>query len=129
ILIPLVFSFPFGPEETYGNFSLGLVYGHSYINYGFNPSKSFVRQVGNDYVEIPAFNHNQNYASFGGFINAKIGYKYAYIVPSLSMYYQNYGTYNLFNIQQERFKGLTVIPSIGLQFNIGQKKKGERNVE
>jgi hypothetical protein len=125
ILVPLVFSYSFGPEETYGNFSFGVVYGHSFINYGFNPSKQLVRQVGSKYESIPSFNHKQNYSSIGAFINGKIGYKYAYFLPALSVYHQNYGTYDLFGLQQESYKGWTFVPSLGLQLTLGAKKKNK----
>jgi hypothetical protein len=123
ILVPLVFSYSFGPEETYGNFSFGVVYGHSTIEYGFNPSKVFVRNVGSVIERIPAFNQKESYSSYGGFINAKLGYKYVYFVPALSIYYQNYGTYNLFGLQQESYKGATFIPSLGIQFNFATGKR------
>ena len=122
ILIPLVFSRSFGPEETYGNVSFGVVYGHSSIKYGFNPSKVFVKYAGNNIERIPSFSNKQSYSSIGGFINAKIGFKHAYFLPSLSIYHQDYGTYNLFG-QQESYKGVTFIPSLGLQFNLGRKDR------
>jgi hypothetical protein len=122
ILIPLVFSRSFGFEETYGNVSFGVVYGHSFIEYGFDPTKEFVRKVGNGIEKIPSFSQKENYSSFGIFLNGKIGYKYAYFVPALSIYYQNYGTYNLFRLQQVGYKGVTFIPSIGLQLNFGNKR-------
>jgi hypothetical protein len=123
ILIPIVFSCSFGPEETYGNVSFGVVYGHSFIKYGFNPSKEFVRKAGNVVEKIPSFTQKENYSSFGIFLNGKIGYKYAYFVPALSIYYQNYGTYNLFGLQHVGYKGATFIPSIGLQLNLGDGDK------
>jgi len=123
ILIPLVFSTPFGPEETYGNFTFGIVYGHSFIEYGFNPSKLLVRYMGSNYQQIPSFIYKQNYSSIGIVLNAKLGYKYAYFLPALSIYHQNYGTYNLFGLQQESYKGVTIIPSFGLQLNWGSNKK------
>lgn len=126
ILVPLVFSTSFGPEETYGNFSFGVVYGHSSVTYGFNPSKRLVRYIGNKFEQIPSFTNKENYSFFGAFINAKIGYKYAYFLPALSIYHQNYGTYNLFGLQQERYKGLTIIPSLGLQLNLGYGKKEQK---
>lgn len=121
VLVPLAFSKSFGPEETYGNVSFGLVYAHSTIKYGFNPSKILVRYAGNTLERIPSFSHKQQYSSWGGFINAKLGYKYVYFVPALSIYHQNYGTYNLFG-QQENYKGVTFIPSLGVQLNFGYKK-------
>jgi hypothetical protein len=127
ILIPLVFSRSFGPEETYGNVSFGVAYGHSFIEYGFNPSKELVRYVGNKIEKIPSFSHKTNYSTFGAFINGKIGYKYAYFLPAVSLYYQNYGKYDLFGLQQSTFKGVTIIPSIGLQLNLGyNKNKSEK---
>lgn len=124
ILVPLVFSTSFGPEETYGNFSFGVAYGHSFISYGFNPSKVLVRQVGDKVEKIPSLKQKHQYSSFGAFLNAKLGYKYAYFLPAVSMYYQDYGAYNLFGLQQERYKGWTIIPSLGLQLNLGYNKKG-----
>lgn len=126
LLVPLVFSRSFGPEEQYGSFSWGLVYGHTFIKYGFEPSKLFVRMAGDRVEELKPFLEKQNYASYGAFINAKIGFKYAYLLPALSIYYQNYGTYNLFNLQQESFKGMSFIPSLGLQVNLGYGKAGRR---
>jgi hypothetical protein len=123
ILVPLVFSYSFGAEETNGNFSFGVVYGHSSIKYGFRPSKVLVRYAGSALERIPSFQQKHGYSSFGAFINAKLGYKFAYLVPALIMYHQNYGTYSLFGLQQVSYKGLTIIPSLGLQFNFGYGKK------
>jgi hypothetical protein len=126
ILVPLVFSHSFGPEEQYGNISWGLVYGHSFVKYGFAPSKLFVRVAGDEIRKVNPFLEKENFSSYGAFFNAKIGFKYAYLLPALSMYYQNYGTYNLFGLQKESFKGMSFIPSLGLQINIGYGKAGRR---
>jgi hypothetical protein len=119
LLIPLVFSQSFGPEEQYGSFSWGLVYGHTFIKYGFSPSQLFVRVAGDRVEKLEPFQEKENFSSYGAFLNAKIGFKYAYLLPAVSLYYQNYGTYNLFNLQQESYKGLSIIPSLGLQINLG----------
>jgi hypothetical protein len=119
ILIPLVFSKSFGPEEKYGNFSGGLVYGHSFIKYGFAPSKLFVKYAGNDIRKVNPFTNRQNFSSYGAFINAKIGFKYAYFVPALSIFYQNYGTYEVLGLQNESYRGVSIVPSVGLQINLG----------
>lgn len=126
LLVPVVFSQSFGPEEQYGNISWGVVYGHTFIKYGFSPSDLFVRTAGDRVEKLEPFLEREHYSSFGAFLNAKIGFKYAYLLPALSIYYQNYGTYNLFNLQQESFKGVSFIPSLGLQFNLGYGKAGRR---
>jgi len=123
ILIPLVFSHSFGPEEEIGNISWGLVYGHSFIKYGFAPSDLFIKYAGNRVEKLNPFTNKQNYSSFGGFLNGKIGYRYAYFVPSVSIYYQNYGTYDFFGIQSKSYKGVTIVPSLGLQLNLGYDNK------
>jgi hypothetical protein len=125
-LVPLVFSHSFGPEEQYGNISWGLVYGHTFINYGFSPGNLFVRMAGDKVEKLNPFLEKEHFSSYGAFFNAKIGFKYAYLLPALSIYYQNYGTYKLFNLQQEKYKGLSFIPSLGLQINLGYGKAGRR---
>lgn len=123
VLVPLVFSHSFGPEEEIGNISWGLVYGHSFIKYGFAPTKLFRKYAGDMVEKIEPFSNKENYSSFGAFLNAKLGYRYAYVVPAVSIYYQNYGNYNFFNIQSKNYKGVTIVPSLGLQFNLGYDKK------
>jgi len=117
ILVPLVFSKSFGQEEEYGNFSWGVVYGHTFINYGFEPGNLYEKLGGTQTRQIKALQKKENFSSFGTFINAKIGYRYIYFLPALSIYYQNYGTYDIFGLQQENYKGFTFIPSLGFQIN------------
>ncbi|MGV3587369.1 MAG: hypothetical protein ACO1OF_10225 [Adhaeribacter sp.] len=123
ILIPLVFSHSLGPEEEIGNISWGLVYSHSFIKYGFAPGKLFRKYADNIVEKVNPFMNKENYASYGAFLNAKLGYKYAYVVPALSIYYQNYGNYEIFGLQSRNYKGVTIVPSLGLQFNLGYDKK------
>jgi len=117
ILVPLVFSRSFGPEEQYGNVSWGVVYGHTFINYGFEPGNLYEKLGDTQTRKITALQKKENFSSFGTFLNAKIGFKYIYVVPALSIYYQNYGTYDIFGLQEEGYKGFTFIPSLGFQLN------------
>jgi hypothetical protein len=126
LLIPLAFSYSFGPEEQYGNLSWGLVYGHTTMEYGFAPAELFVRMAEGRVQKLEPFQEKESFSSYGAFFNAKIGFKYAYLLPALSIYYQNYGTYNLFGLQQESFKGMSFIPSLGLQVNLGYGKGARR---
>lgn len=123
IVIPLVFSKSFGPEEQIGNISFGAVYNHSFIEYGFEPGNLFKRVAGES-VKIDGFMEKNNFASYGLFVNGKIGYKFIYLLPALTMYYQNYGTYQFLEGREFSFSGMTFIPSIGVQaiFGAGQNK-------
>ena len=119
LLIPLVFSNSFGPEEEIGAISYGLVYAHSWVSYGFAPEKIFTGAV--KVPELPT--QRRNFSSFGGFVNLKIGYRYFYLVPAVSVFYQNYGDFALLNNQRTSLSGVTFVPSIGVQLRIPNLSK------
>ena len=119
LLVPLVFSNSFGPEEEIGAISYGLVYAHSWVSYGFAPEKIYTGAV--KVPELPT--QRRNFSSFGGFLNLKIGYRYFYVVPAVSVFYQNYGDFALLNNQSTSLSGVTVVPSIGLQLRIPRLSK------
>ena len=116
LLIPLVFSQSFGPEEETGAISYGLVYGHSWVRYGFAPDNLFVPGSNVPVPELPS--QRRNFSSFGTFINLKLGYRYVYVVPALSVFYQNYGTYALLNGARTSLSGITFVPSLGFQVRV-----------
>ncbi|HEX8327766.1 MAG TPA: hypothetical protein VF629_09510 [Hymenobacter sp.] len=114
LLVPLTFSNSFGPEEEIGAISYGLVYAHSFVSYGFAPDKIF-----NGSVKVPELTlQKRNFSSFGGFVNLKLGYRYFYVIPAVSVFYQNYGNYALLNGQSTSLSGVTVVPSLGFQLRI-----------
>jgi hypothetical protein len=96
------------------------VYAHTFVRYGFESRKIYVPQTNN---LLAGLNQRQNFGSFGGFINAKIGFRYAYVIPAVSLFYQNYGTYQLLNNRTATLKGVTVVPSIGLQFRVPSSRR------
>ena len=119
LIIPLVFSHSFGPEEEIGAFSYGVVYSRSFLRYGFEAEKVYT--AGGKVPSLPL--QKNSYGAFGAFANAKIGYRYVYFIPSLSIYYQNYGTYQLLNNASGKLSGLTVVPSVGLQFRVPSTRR------
>ena len=114
LLIPLIFSNSFGAEEEIGAISYGLVYAHSWVSYGFAPDKIY-----NGSVKVPELpTQRRNFSSFGGFLNLKLGYRYFYVIPAVSVFYQNYGDFALLNNQSTSLSGVTFVPSIGMQLRI-----------
>ena len=114
VLVPLTFSQSFGPEEEIGAISYGLVYAHSWVSYGFAPDRIY-----NGSVKVPELPlQSRNFSSFGGFVNLKIGYRYLYVIPAVSVFYQNYGDYALLNGASTSLSGITVVPSLGFQLRI-----------
>jgi len=116
LIIPLTVSQSLGAEESIGAISYGVVYAHSWVSYGFTPSNLYNRAGTAVLPALPS--QSSNFSSYGLFLNAKIGYKYVYIVPAFSFYYQNYGTYTLVDGSTTSFSGATFIPSLGVQFRI-----------
>jgi hypothetical protein len=116
LIIPLTVSQSLGAEESIGAISYGVVYAHSWVSYGFTPSNLYNRAGTAVLPALPS--QSSNFSSYGLFFNAKLGYKYVYIVPALSFYYQNYGTYTLVDGSTTSFSGATFIPSLGVQFRI-----------
>ncbi len=114
LLVPLTFSQSFGPEEEIGAISYGLVYGHSWVSYGFAPEKIF-----DGSVKVPELTlQKRNFSSFGGFVNLKLGYRYVYVIPAVSVFYQNYGNYALLNGASTSLSGVTFVPSLGFQLRL-----------
>ena len=116
LLIPLTVSQSFGPEESVGAISYGAVYAHSWVSYGFTPSNLYNR-TGTS-VLPPLERQSRNFSSYGLFLNLKLGYKYVYVVPAVSVYYQNYGDYTLVDGSTTSLSGVTFIPSLGFQVRI-----------
>ena len=116
LIVPLTVSQSFGPEESIGAISYGAVYAHSWVSYGFTPSNLYNR-AGTDVLPTLS-RQSRDFSSYGLFINLKVGYKYVYVVPALSVYYQNYGTYTLVDGSTTSLSGATFIPSLGVQFRI-----------
>ena len=116
VLVPLTVSQSFGPEESLGAISYGAVYAHSWVSYAFTPSNLYNRTGGARLPDLPR--QSRNFSSYGLFLNLKLGYKYAYLVPAVSLYYQHYGNYTLLDGSTASLSGITVIPSLGVQFRI-----------
>ncbi len=116
ILLPVIFSVSFGNEEEYGSLSFGAAAAYSRIVYTTLPDKIF----DDNNIPVTGSRNIESFLSFGGFANIKAGYKYVYIVPAMSIFYQNYGTYKLLNDQAFSFKGFTIIPSLSLQFRLSK---------
>lgn len=119
LMVPVTFSYSFGPEETYGSVSAGAVLGWHYLSYGFFPDKVY---DGNG-IPLQAESHKNTYRSVGFFFNLKAGYKYVYIIPSLSIYYQDFGTYPMLNNAQVSLRGWSFVPAISFQIQTPKKQK------
>ncbi|GAC1369343.1 MAG: hypothetical protein NVS3B25_13270 [Hymenobacter sp.] len=117
LLVPLIISQSFGPEEEIGAISYGVVYAHSWVSYGFAPNNVYLNSQ-----RIPALpTQSRDFSSYGAFLNLKLGYRYFYVIPAVSVFYQNYGSYALLNGANTSISGVTFVPSVGFQLRIPTK--------
>ncbi|MFY8079107.1 MAG: hypothetical protein ACOVMJ_10980, partial [Flavobacteriales bacterium] len=118
ILVPLIFSYGLGNEESIGAISFGLAYNFTRMQYSTTPFTYAYIQDANGVVTAlnsKAITETKNINSFGAFANMKIGFRYFYFVPAVAVYYQNYGTLQNFVGESFQMKGVTVVPSLGLR--------------
>lgn len=123
LLMPLIFSYSFGNEEEYGSLSWGLAANYSIVNYSTTP----VDIYNLDKTVLIPQNYKVKYMSYGFFINAKVGFQHVFVIPSLSVFYQNYGSYKLLDGSSATFKGLTVVPGIGFRVRVGRNTYAKKS--
>ena len=125
ILIPLIFSYGLGNEESIGAISFGLAYNFTRMNYSTTPfTYAYIQDVNGAITALNtrAITETKNISSFGAFANMKIGFRHFYFVPAVAVYYQNYGTLQNFIGESFQMKGVTVVPSLGLRLRLGKSK-------
>ncbi len=126
VLFKFLFSQSLGEdEEEYGHLGFGFVYHRAFIRYDFNPIPIITMASGAGPAPAPLPDiledlpgGSNSYGSLGTYLNFRVGYKHVFLYGSLAMYWQNYREYPLFAGHTFKAKGLTFIPSFGLQFEL-----------
>lgn len=123
LFLKFIMSKSFGEKEKIGHFGFGLAYNHTFINYGLSPGKLIVYVAEKNGVEVKEKlssvpEGKNNYGSYGGFINFRVGYKNIFFYSALSVFWQNYGSYQLFEDYSYESSGLTFIPTLGIQLDL-----------
>jgi hypothetical protein len=116
LLIPIAFSRSFGEEEKYGSVGFGALYSITWLTYDYAPNIVYelVALAYRPVAEVPR--GTTHFSAYGAFANLKLGYRFIYGLLGLSLYYQDYGTFNLFKNETVSFNGMSIIPSLGIQF-------------
>ena len=116
ILVPLIFGRPFGPRGDLGEFGLGAAYNLSLIEYDSKILK-LVEKVDEGLTRPFAdLRGERAIHAFGGFANARLGFRFVHLLASLAVYRQDYGTFGLFGGKRVALRGWTMQPSGGLEF-------------
>ncbi len=116
ILFPLVLGKPIGANGRYGSFGLGLAYNLTFIEYDSDIRKMVEKLQNGSTKPFENFHGEKTISSYGGFANAHLGYRWVYLIGSLSAFWQDYGTFNLFGGQKTDLAGWTIVPSMALEF-------------
>lgn len=116
VLIPLVFGKGFGGGSRYGGFAVGLAYNLSFIEYDSKVRKLVERLDDGSTRPFEDLHGERAIPSYGGFANARVGYRFIHLVGSFACYWQDYGTFKLFGGKRENMEGLTFLPSAALEF-------------
>jgi hypothetical protein len=114
VLIPLAFGKPLGADGRYGSFATGLGFGMAWVEYGTEYLKVIQKLDAGSADAFQDLHESFSFPYYGGFFNARLGYGHAFLVSGLSVYWQDYGDFELFG-SQTHFQGWTFLPSLGLQ--------------
>jgi hypothetical protein len=115
VQIPVVFGKPLGRGGRFGDFGIGGVYNATFIEYDSKILK-LVEKV--DATTVKPFENlrgERTIHAYGGFANARLGFKHVFLYVSLAAYTQDYGTYALFGGDETHLEGWTWIPAYGVE--------------
>ena len=115
VLVPIVFGKPFGKQGRYGSFGIGAAYDITFISYGSDILKLVERKSDGTTAAFAPLQGEKTISSYGGFVNIRGGYRWVYLVGSLSAYWQDYGTFDLFGGKTTSLAGWTFAPALALE--------------
>lgn len=120
LFVKFIVSRSFGEDEKNGHLGFGLAYSHAFIRYGLNPGKNLVYLEENNGMSVREklsfiSEGENNYGSYGAFMNFRAGYKHVFLYGALNIFWQDYGRYELFENYSYESKGMTLIPTLGIQ--------------
>jgi hypothetical protein len=116
ILVPLIFGRPFGPEGRFGSVGMGMAYDLSFVEWDSQLLKIVEKVPGGGTRAFDPIRGKKTISAYGGFANLRLGYRYVFLVGSLSAYWQDYGSYRLFGGKTASLSGWTLAPAAGLEF-------------
>jgi hypothetical protein len=116
ILVPIVFGKPIGADGRFGSFGMGAAYNLAMIEYDSKILKLVEKLDSGAVRPFEDLRGERSVHSFGGFANARLGYRHVHVLASMALYKQDYGTFKLFGGETTDLAGWTLTPSLGLEF-------------
>lgn len=119
LYLPLVFGRALGDRGRFGSLAFGPALNYTWITYGSDLLQVVEKLDDGSTRPFANLQGEKTFASYGGFVNARLGYRYVFVVLACAAFYQDYGEWPLFsgNVGGEttHLKGMTFIPSAGLE--------------
>jgi hypothetical protein len=116
VLVPLVFGKPLGAGGRFGDFGLGAAYNLTFLEYDSGILRLVEKADGTAARPFAPIRGERAVHAYGGFANARLGYRWAFLLLSLAAYVQDYGSFALFAGEEASLSGWTFAPSAGLEF-------------
>jgi hypothetical protein len=117
-LFPLIVGKPLGKEGRIGSLGMGLVYDLSLVEWNSQVLNLVEQLPEGGTREFEPLQGEKAISAYGAFFNFRAGYKYVFLLGSFSLYWQDYGTYELFGGKKVGLEGWTLMPTLGLEFRI-----------
>ncbi len=118
LLIPFIFGKPLGVKGRAGSVGFGLAYNHSWISYESEILRLVEKLDGGATRPYRDLQGEASIPSYGGFLNARLGWERVFLVSGLSVFYQDYGKFRLFGEETAELKGWTALPTLGLEVRL-----------
>jgi hypothetical protein len=115
ILVPLVLGKPLGADGRFGSFGLGAAWNLALIEYDSEILRLVEKVDGEAARPFEDLRGERAIHSFGGFANARLGYRRLFLLAGMSAFWQDYGTFKLFGGERASLSGWTFAPSFGLE--------------
>jgi hypothetical protein len=115
LLFPLVFGRPFGAMGRFGGFGVGAAYNLTFIEYDARIQKLLERLADGSARPFAPLHGERTVSAYGAFANARIGYRWIYLVGSFACYWQDYGSFPVFGGESVALSGLTFLPAAALE--------------
>jgi hypothetical protein len=117
-LFPLIIGKPLGKDGRFGSIGMGLAYDLSLVKWNSEVLNLVEELPGGGTREFEPLQGEKTISAYGAFFDFRAGYKYVFLLGSLSLYWQDYGSYQLFGGKKVSLKGWTLMPILGLEVRI-----------
>jgi hypothetical protein len=117
-LFPLIVGKPLGKEGRIGSIGMGLAYDLSLVKWDSEILNLVEKLDNGETKKFEPLQGEKTISAYGAFFDFRAGYKYVFLLGSFTLYWQDYGTFELFGGKTTSLEGWTLMPTLGLEVRI-----------